>query len=68
MTEKTFRVPDVSCDHCVAAIRGELSKIDGVDEVVVDIASKIVTIRHNGDVSDEQLVAGLDEAGYEIAG
>ncbi len=68
MTEKTFRVPDVSCDHCVAAIRGELSKIDGVDEVVVDIASKIVTIRHNGEVSDEQLVAGLDEAGYEIAG
>ena len=67
MAEKTFKVPDVSCDHCVTAIRGELSKIDGVDNVDVDIASKMVTVQHNGQVSDEQLVAGLDEAVYEIA-
>lgn len=67
MTEKTFKVPDVSCDHCVTAIKGELGKIDGVDNVDVDIASKIVTVRHNGQVSDEQLVSGLDEAGYDIA-
>lgn len=67
MAEKTFKVPDVSCEHCVTAIRGELSKIDGVDNVAVDIAGKTVTVQHDGQVSDAQLVAGLDEAGYEIA-
>lgn len=67
MAEKTFKVPDVSCEHCVKAIRDELEKITGVETVDVDISSKLVTVRHNGDVSDQQLVAGLDEAGYEIA-
>lgn len=68
MAEKTFLVPDVSCDHCVSAIQGELLKIDGVDVVDVDIASKRVTVKHDGKVTDEQLVTGLDEAGYDIAG
>jgi copper chaperone len=67
MTETTFKVPDVSCEHCITAIKGELTQIDGVDSVVVDIASKLVTVHHNGKVTDQQLVAGLDEAGYEIA-
>lgn len=67
MVEKTYKVPDVSCEHCVAAIRGELEKISGVDQVVVDIASKRVTVRHDGTVTEEQITAGFDEAGYEIA-
>jgi copper chaperone len=67
VTEKTFKVPDVSCEHCVAAIKGELTKIDGVETVDVDIPSKMVVVTHDGNVSDERLVAGLDEAGYDIA-
>lgn len=67
MAEKTFKVPDVSCEHCITAIKGELSKIEGVDAIDVDISSKLVTVVHNGQVTDEQLVAGLDEAGYEVA-
>jgi len=67
VAEKTFRVPDVSCEHCVTAIKGELTRIDGVSTVEVDIAGKLVTVQHDGQVTDEQLVAGLDEAGYEIA-
>ena len=30
MTEKTLRVPDMSCGHCKAAVEGELSKLSGV--------------------------------------
>jgi copper chaperone len=67
MTEKTFKVPDVSCEHCVKAIKDELTKIDGVDTIDVDIPSKLVTVRHDERVTDEQLIAGLDEAGYDIA-
>jgi copper chaperone CopZ len=38
-----------------------------VTTVDVDIASKLVTVYHDGQVTDAQLVAGLDEAGYDIA-
>lgn len=67
MAETMFKVPDVSCEHCVTAIKGELEKIDGVDTVDVDIASKLVTVQHNGQVTDQRLVEGLDEAGYDVA-
>lgn len=67
MVEKTFIVPDVSCEHCVRAITSELSQIDGVQQVEVDIPTKIVTVRASDAVSDETLVAGLAEAGYEVA-
>lgn len=67
MVEKTFLVPDVSCEHCVRAITSELSQIDGVEQVKVDIPTKIVTVRASDAVADATIVAGLSEAGYEVA-
>lgn len=67
MVEKTYYVPDVSCEHCVKAITGELSKIDGVAAVEVDIPTKIVTVRSDERVPESAILAGLDEAGYEVA-
>jgi copper chaperone CopZ len=67
MTEQTYRVPDVSCDHCVRAITAELTKLPGVEHVGVDLKTKLVTVRHDGSVSDAQLREGIEEAGYDIA-
>ncbi|HBY46238.1 MAG TPA: heavy-metal-associated domain-containing protein [Thermomicrobiales bacterium] len=67
MVEKTFIVPDVSCEHCVRAITSELTQIDGVEQVSVDIPTKVVTVRASDAVTDAVLVAGLSEAGYEVA-
>lgn len=67
MVEKTYFVPDVSCDHCVSAIKSELTQIDGIQYVEVDIPTKIVTVRASDAVTDAVIVAGLSEAGYEIA-
>lgn len=66
--ERVYRVPDVSCQHCVKAITDELDRIAGVQSVTVDIESKLVTVQAAADVSDEQLRAGVEEAGYDIAG
>jgi copper chaperone CopZ len=38
----TYSVPDVSCDHCATAIRGELQSVAGVesvDEAGYDVAA-----------------------------
>ncbi|MDP9471838.1 MAG: heavy-metal-associated domain-containing protein [Chloroflexota bacterium] len=67
MSEQVYRVPDVSCDHCVRAITEELTKLSGVTEVDVNLESKLVTVRHDDSVSDEQIREGIAEAGYDIA-
>ena len=67
MTEQTYRVPDVSCDHCVRAITAELTKLPGVRRVDIDLSSKQVTVEHDGSVSDAQLREGIEEAGYDVA-
>ncbi len=67
MVQRVYRVPDVSCQHCVRAITSELEKIPGVQSVHVDLDSKLVTVATEESVSDEQIRAGIEEAGYEIA-
>lgn len=67
MIEQIFHVPDVSCGHCVAAITNELTKLTGVQEVGVDLETKLVTVRHDGTVTDTVLREGIEEAGYDVA-
>lgn len=63
---RTYSVPGVSCAHCQAAISGEVSAVEGVESVEVDLDTKTVTV--TGEPLDEQaIVAAIDEAGYEVA-
>ena len=66
MTTRTFSVPTISCDHCVHAITGEVTKLAGVDDVTVDLETKTVTVV--GAASEQDIVAAIDEAGYDVAG
>jgi copper chaperone len=66
MSTITYSVPDISCDHCRAAIACEVTAVAGVDAVEVDLDAKTVTV--TGDPLDGQaIVAAIDEAGYEVA-
>jgi copper chaperone len=64
MGTRTYSVPDISCDHCVAAITGAVSPLAGVAEVAVDLEAKQVTV-DGGD--DAAIRAAIDDAGYDIA-
>lgn len=66
MTEHHYNVPDISCGHCVNAITQELSKIPGVQDVDVNVATKVVTVGADETVTDSQIRAGIEEAGYDI--
>lgn len=65
MATVTYSVPDISCDHCKAAIESEVSGVEGVLGVTVDVAAKTVTVE--GTAADDALRAAIDEAGYEVA-
>ena len=62
----TYSVPAIHCAHCGMSIREEVSEVEGVDEVDVDLEAKIVTIRGT-ELDDAALRAAIDEAGYEAA-
>lgn len=60
----TYSVPDISCQHCVDAITTEVTKVDGVTDITVDLETKTVAVV-GGD--ETAIVAAIDEAGYDIA-
>ena len=66
MSHTAYRVPDLSCAHCVTAVTDEVSKVQGVAAVDVDLAAKLVSVS-GIDVDDAAVVAAIDEAGYEVA-
>jgi copper chaperone len=66
-TTKSYTVEGMTCGHCVAAVTEELSKLDGVSHVDVDLASGRVTIESNHVLDSADVAAAVDEAGYTIS-
>jgi copper chaperone len=64
---KTYNVPEVHCDHCIAAINRELGQIHGIERIEVDLESKTVEVEMEESVREEQIVEGLYEAGFDVA-
>ena len=62
----TYTVTGMTCGHCVSAVTEELSAIDGVADVQVDLGSGAVTVTSDGPLSDEAVRTAVDEAGYEL--
>ncbi len=61
----TYRVPEMSCEHCKAAVTGELSAVSGVESVNVDLETKLVTVT-GAPLDDAALRAAIAQAGYEV--
>ena len=61
-----YGVPDVHCAHCEASITEEVSGVAGVEQVEVDLETKLVTVRGHG-LDDAALRSAIEEAGYDAA-
>jgi copper chaperone len=62
----TYTVSGMTCSHCVSSVTEEVTKIPGVTDVKVDLASGAVTIASDTPVEDAAVKAAVDEAGYEL--
>jgi copper chaperone len=62
----TYTVPAVHCEHCAMSIREEVSEVEGVEEVDVDLDTKVVSISGR-ELDDVALRGAIAEAGYEAA-
>ena len=65
-TTRTITVEGMTCGHCVGAVQEELGALDGVRQVEVDLASGVVQIHSEAPLTDEQISAAVDEAGYSV--
>jgi copper ion binding protein len=65
-TTTTFTVTGMTCSHCLAAVTEEVSKIENVEAVEIDLPTGAVTVTSDGPVDAEAFASAVDEAGYEV--
>ncbi|MCA9859541.1 MAG: heavy-metal-associated domain-containing protein [Thermomicrobiales bacterium] len=61
MVTTKLSVPDMSCGHCEQAVLKALVPVEGVDQVQVDLPTKIVTVTY------DPAVVGLDKVSDILA-
>lgn len=69
-TTTTVRVSGMTCGHCVSSVTEELSALDGVHSVDVDLVAggtSTVTVTSDAPLDDVAVRQAVDEAGYELA-
>ena len=64
MEKQTFVVPNISCGHCVMAIKTELNEMDGVDSVEGDPDAKSITVKWESPTSVDAIKEKLKEINY----
>ena len=65
MAAQNFTVTGMTCEHCVASVTEEVSEVDGVRSVEVDLETGALTVE--GDASEQDVIDAVAEAGYEAA-
>lgn len=66
-TVRTYQVTGMTCAHCVGAVTREVGALESVTDVKVELETGGVTVESTRPLTDAELVAALDEAGYQLA-
>ena len=66
MSEATYTVTGMTCGHCADAVTDEISAIEGVRSVEVDVASGQVTVTSDTPLAIDDMRSAVTEAGYEL--
>ena len=67
MSQSTYTVSGMTCGHCVASVTEEITEIDGVTDVAVDLPTGAVTVTSDRPLDQAQVRAAVEEAGYQLA-
>jgi len=68
MSESTYTVTGMTCEHCVASVTEEISELDGVTGVAVDLPTGAVKVTSTKPLDNADVRAAVEEAGYQLAG
>ncbi|MBW1697102.1 MAG: heavy-metal-associated domain-containing protein [Deltaproteobacteria bacterium] len=67
MEKKTFSIPNITCGHCVMAIKNELSELEGIKTVEGDPTGKTITVEWEAPVTVKSIEDKLKEINYPAA-
>ena len=68
MTTVTYKIPNISCGHCVHTIQSEVIELDGVKSVVASFDNKEAIITFEAPATEEKIKTLLAEINYPVAG
>ena len=63
---RTYTVTGMTCSHCGQSVSEEVTEVDGVAAVDVNLASGRLTVSGEG-FTDAAVAAAVEAAGYEVA-
>jgi copper chaperone CopZ len=67
MKTERFIVTNMKCMGCVNTVKTELSHMDGISEVYVDLAKSEVTVNYSDEkLSSNDIVRKLTNIGYPV--
>jgi copper chaperone CopZ len=67
----TYTVSGMHCDHCVAAVAEEISKLPGVTAVDINLITgdaSTVAVSSDSPLAERDVRDAVDEAGYQLTG
>ena len=67
MDTKTLNIPNISCGHCVMAIKRELGDLEGVTRVDGDPGKKEITLEWDAPATLDKIKSTLSEINYPAA-
>jgi copper chaperone CopZ len=68
MNKRIVKIPHIRSHYCILTLRDELTKLEGVKDVKVDITTKKARILWNEPATWNGIEARLAEIGYPVEG
>ncbi|MFZ1362615.1 MAG: heavy metal-associated domain-containing protein [Candidatus Nanopelagicales bacterium] len=65
MATLEFQVTGMTCGHCEASVREEVSEVAGVEDVQVSSQTGALAVSGADDINVDAVIAAVTEAGYQ---
>ena len=65
MEKVVLNVNGMSCGHCESSVKKGLSELNGVKEVLVDLAGKTVSVEFEN-ISIDEIKNTIEDLGYDV--
>ncbi len=68
--QTTVNVSGMTCGHCVMSVTEELTELEGVESVDVDLVAggvSPVVVSSTRELSEDEIEKAVEEAGYSVA-
>ena len=64
--QTTIKVKGMTCQHCVMSVKKALGKLEGIQNVDVDLQQAEVRFDNTKGVLSDLVKKAIEEAGYEV--